>query len=116
LGKAGFFALLASQTPEQINETYQVLSDPDATRAAKWEALGQTGVHIAMMGATAMGISPVDFTGSFDPDFAFKGDESKLGVAREAIRNFVDRGAVVRAEPGPLRDFASGFSPKKSVV
>lgn len=72
LGRAAFTVMLATQTPERVQETADVLSDPNTSARAKWEAVGDAGVHLAMLAGTALSLRPADVKATMTPEQAAK--------------------------------------------
>lgn len=72
LGRVAVLALNASQTPEQVQQTVKTFKDPDATRAEKWAALGNTGVNLAMTAGLALSLKPGQVSAELTPEEAAK--------------------------------------------
>ena len=67
-----FASQMVAQAPEQIEHTVDVFKDPNSTAADKWEALGDNGVNLAMILATALHMKPGEVKAKFTPDEAAK--------------------------------------------
>lgn len=81
LGRSAFTLMLATQTPERVQETADVLSDPKASSGAKWEAVGDAGVHLAMLAGTALSLKPAEVKAQMTPEQAARAVEPETPTA-----------------------------------
>lgn len=67
-GRALMLGVQAVQTPAMLEKTYDVLQDPDSTKADKWEVLGDAGANLAMSAALALHLKPSEIKAKLNPE------------------------------------------------
>lgn len=97
-GRAALLGIQASQTPASFANTAKVLSDPKSTGVQKWEALGSTGINLAMTAGLALSLRPEEVQARYTPEEAAKvveppQEKDEFGLTMESVQEQKDREA-----------------------